>query len=105
MFTAIRQAMQARAEARQARRTVAQHLAALLLRHLRAAPSVRQVALLQALALAPRLLPADLQHLVQMAAVQRLLALPVPPPLPSPGSPRSSSSRRRRGKSTTRRRR
>jgi hypothetical protein len=104
MFTAIKQAMAARAEARQAQQTVAQRLAAQLLRHLRAAPSVRQVALLQALALAPRLLPAQLQQLVQQAAVLRLLELPVPP-LPSPGFPKSSSSKTKRGRSTTRRRR
>jgi hypothetical protein len=105
MYSWMRRKMAARAAARLAQERAAQRLALALVRQVQAAATLRQLALVQALAAALPSLPARLRRVVAAATAQRLLELP-PPVWPSPqASPRSSSSRTRPAKSTTRPRR
>jgi len=109
MFSKLKQVLKVRAAARLAKDRADQRLVAVLLRQVQAAATVRQLALLQALA--ARLLPVRLRRVLRLAVRAQVLALPAPLPVHQPrqgrttGSRKSTGSSKRTGRSTSKRRR
>jgi len=99
MFSRMKRAIQARRVAQQAMEQQAVRLTAALARQAKAAVTVRQLALVQALA--QHWLPARLRRVVEQQLQAQLVALPIR----MPGSPRSTASSAKTARRSTSKRR